>query len=64
MLVLEMVADDAIAIGLLRAEAQRMVVWKTRRMVGLVPNREHPALGTQKVSMLGRYIIRLFLVEG
>lgn len=52
-LVLEAVADGAVAMGLPRAEAQLMAAQTMRGTAGLVLSGEHPALVREKVSTPG-----------
>ncbi|OCK76503.1 pyrroline-5-carboxylate reductase [Lepidopterella palustris CBS 459.81] len=52
-LVLEAIADGAVAMGLPRAEAQMMAAQTMRGTTGLVLNGEHPAILRDKVSTPG-----------
>ncbi|KAL9131401.1 MAG: hypothetical protein Q9217_000669 [Psora testacea] len=52
-LVLEAIADGAVAMGLPRAEAQLMAAQTMRGAAGLVLNGEHPAMVREKVSTPG-----------
>ena len=61
-LVLEAIADGAVAMGLPRAEAQLMAAQTMRGTAGLVLNGEHPALVREKVSTPGGCTIGGLLV--
>jgi pyrroline-5-carboxylate reductase len=61
-LVLEAMADGAVAMGLPRAEAQLMAAQTMRGTAGLVLNGEHPALVREKVSTPGGCTIGGLLV--
>ena len=61
-LVLEAIADGAVAMGLPRAEAQLMAAQTMRGASGLVLNGEHPALVREKVSTPGGCTIGGLLV--
>jgi len=61
-LVLEAVADGAVAMGLPRAEAQMMAAQTMRGATGLVLNGEHPAILRDKVSTPGGCTIGGLLV--
>ena len=61
-LVLEAIADGAVAMGLPRAEAQFMAAQTMRGTSGLVLNGEHPALVREKVSTPGGCTIGGLLV--
>ena len=56
-LVLEAIADGAVAMGLPRAEAQVMAAQTMRGCSGLVRNGEHPAMLKDKLSTPGRCTI-------
>lgn len=61
-LILEAIADGAVAMGLPRAEAQLMAAQTMRGTSGLVLNGEHPALVREKVSTPGGCTIGGLLV--
>ena len=61
-LVLEAIADGAVAMGLPRAEAQLMAAQTMRGTTGLVLNGEHPAMLRDKVSTPGGCTIGGLLV--
>lgn len=61
-LVLEAIADGAVAMGLPRAEAQMMAAQTMRGTTGLVLNGEHPAILRDKVSTPGGCTIGGLLV--
>ena len=61
-LVLEAIADGAVAMGLPRAEAQLMAAQTMRGTAGLVLNGEHPAMVREKVSTPGGCTIGGLLV--
>lgn len=61
-LVLEAMADGAVAMGLPRAEAQLMAAQTMRGTAGLVLNGEHPAMVREKVSTPGGCTIGGLLV--
>ncbi|KAK3177019.1 Pyrroline-5-carboxylate reductase [Lepraria neglecta] len=61
-LVLEAMADGAVAMGLPRAEAQLMAAQTMKGTAGLVLNGEHPALVREKVSTPGGCTIGGLLV--
>ncbi|KAF2465787.1 pyrroline-5-carboxylate reductase [Lindgomyces ingoldianus] len=61
-LMLEAVADGAVAMGLPRAEAQMMAAQTMRGTTGLVLNGEHPAMLRDKVSTPGGCTIGGLLV--
>ena len=61
-LVLEAIADGAVAMGVPRAEAQFMAAQTMRGASGLVLNGEHPALVREKVSTPGGCTIGGLLV--
>ncbi len=61
-LVLEAIADGAVAMGLPRAEAQFMAAQTMKGAAGLVLNGEHPALVREKVSTPGGCTIGGLLV--
>lgn len=61
-LVLEAIADGAVAMGLPRAEAQLMAAQTMRGCSGLVLNGEHPAMVREKVSTPGGCTIGGLLV--
>ena len=61
-LVLEAIADGAVAMGLPRAEAQQMAAQTMRGTAGLVLNGEHPAMVREKVSTPGGCTIGGLLV--
>ena len=61
-LVLEALADGAVAMGLPRAEAQLMAAQTMKGTAGLVLNGEHPALVREKVSTPGGCTIGGLLV--
>lgn len=61
-LVLEAIADGAVAMGLPRAEAQIMAAQTMRGTTGLVLNGEHPAILRDKVSTPGGCTIGGLLV--
>ena len=61
-LVLEAVADGAVAMGLPRAEAQMMAAQTMRGTTGMVLNGEHPAILRDKVSTPGGCTIGGLLV--
>ncbi|KAG8531458.1 Pyrroline-5-carboxylate reductase [Bacidia gigantensis] len=61
-LVLEAIADGAVAMGLPRAEAQFMAAQTMRGASGLVLNGEHPAMVREKVSTPGGCTIGGLLV--
>ena len=61
-LVLEAMADGAVAMGLPRAEAQVMAAQTMRGTAGLVLNGEHPAMVREKVSTPGGCTIGGLLV--
>lgn len=61
-LVLEAIADGAVAMGLPRAEAQLMAAQTMRGTAALVQNGEHPALVREKVSTPGGCTIGGLLV--
>ena len=61
-LVLEAIADGAVAMGLPRAEAQLMAAQTMRGAAGLVLNGEHPAILREKVSTPGGCTIGGLLV--
>jgi pyrroline-5-carboxylate reductase len=61
-LVLEAVADGAVAMGIPRAEAQLMAAQTMRGTTGLVLNGEHPAILRDKVSTPGGCTIGGLLV--
>lgn len=61
-LVLEAMADGAVAMGLPRAEAQLMAAQTMRGCSGLVLNGEHPAILREKVSTPGGCTIGGLLV--
>lgn len=61
-LVLEAIADGAVAMGLPRAEAQMMAAQTLRGTAGLVLNGEHPAILRDKVSTPGGCTIGGLLV--
>ena len=61
-LVLEAIADGAVAMGLPRAEAQLMAAQTMRGTAALVLNGEHPALVREKVSTPGGCTIGGLLV--
>lgn len=61
-LILEAIADGAVAMGLPRAEAQFMAAQTMRGTAGLVLNGEHPALVREKVSTPGGCTIGGLLV--
>ena len=61
-LILEAIADGAVAMGLPRAEAQLMAAQTMRGTAGLVLNGEHPALVREKVSTPGGCTIGGLLV--
>ncbi|KAG5302509.1 pyrroline-5-carboxylate reductase [Histoplasma capsulatum G186AR] len=61
-LVMEAMADGAVAMGLPRAEAQMMAAQVMRGTAGMVQNGEHPALIREKVSTPGGCTIGGLLV--
>ena len=61
-LVLEAIADGAVAMGLPRAEAQFMAAQTMKGAAGLVLNGEHPAMVREKVSTPGGCTIGGLLV--
>lgn len=61
-LVLEAAADGAVAMGLPRAEAQRMAAQTMKGAAGLILNGDHPALLRDKVSTPGGCTIGGLLV--
>ena len=61
-LVLEAVADGAVAMGMPRAEAQLMAAQVMRGTAGMVLDGEHPALIREKVSTPGGCTIGGLLV--
>lgn len=61
-LVMESLADGAVAMGLPRAEAQLMAAQTMRGCAGMVLNGEHPALVREKVSTPGGCTIGGLLV--
>lgn len=61
-LVLEAMADGAVAMGIPRADAQRMAAQTMRGTTGLVLNGEHPAILKDKVSTPGGCTIGGLLV--
>lgn len=61
-LVLEAIADGAVAMGLPRAEAQFMAAQTMKGCAGLVLNGEHPAMVREKVSTPGGCTIGGLLV--
>jgi pyrroline-5-carboxylate reductase len=61
-LMLESLADGAVAMGLPRAEAQLMAAQTMRGTAGMVLNGEHPALVREKVSTPGGCTIGGLLV--
>ena len=61
-LVLEAMADGAVAMGLPRSEAQLMAAQTMRGTAGLVLNGEHPAMVREKVSTPGGCTIGGLLV--
>ncbi|KAG5969598.1 Pyrroline-5-carboxylate reductase [Claviceps cyperi] len=61
-LMLEAAIDGAVAMGLPRAEAQRMATQSMRGMTGLVQSGEHPALLREKVCTPGGCTIGGLLV--
>ncbi|KYK60094.1 pyrroline-5-carboxylate reductase [Drechmeria coniospora] len=61
-LMLEAAIDGAVAMGLPRAEAQRMAVQAMRGTTGLVQSGEHPAILREKVSTPGGCTIGGLLV--
>ena len=61
-LVLEAMADGAVAMGLPRAEAQLMAAQTMKGTAGLVLNGEHPAMVREKVSTPGGCTIGGLLV--
>lgn len=61
-LVLEAIADGAVAMGLPRAEAQLMAAQTMKGTAGLVLNGEHPAIVREKVSTPGGCTIGGLLV--
>jgi pyrroline-5-carboxylate reductase len=61
-LTLEAAADGAVAMGMPRAEAQRMAAQAMRGAAGLVLNGEHPALLRERVSTPGGCTIGGLLV--
>ena len=61
-LVLEAMADGAVAMGVPRAEAQLMAAQAMRGAAGMVLNGEHPALVREKVSTPGGCTIGGLLV--
>ena len=61
-LMLEAMADGAVAMGLPRAEAQMMAAQTMRGTAGLVQNGEHPAMVREKVSTPGGCTIGGLLV--
>lgn len=61
-LVLEAIADGAVAMGLPRAEAQLMAAQTMKGTAGLVLNGEHPAMVREKVSTPGGCTIGGLLV--
>lgn len=61
-LVLEAAIDGAVAMGIPRAEAQRMAVQAMRGTTGLIQHGEHPALLREKVSTDGGCTIGGLLV--
>ncbi|KAL9104320.1 MAG: hypothetical protein Q9163_000711 [Psora crenata] len=61
-LVLEAIADGAVAMGLPRAEAQLMAAQTMKGAAGLVLNGEHPAMVREKVSTPGGCTIGGLLV--
>ena len=61
-LVLEAMADGAVAMGMPRAEAQLMAAQTMKGTAGMVLNGEHPAMVREKVSTPGGCTIGGLLV--